>query len=435
MNVDGTEPLTRSPRLPRVYRGWWIVLTGYLSQLGTVGATGWVFGVLILPMQDDLGWSRSALVGVVTLARLLSGAAALRLGTYVDRHGARGLMTASALGAACCLVGTAFIQELWQYYLCWALFGLCIPGLSTVGPAVAISNWFIRKRAQAVMVFTLGSAAAGLVLVPLLSQVSERYDWRTAWVCMALLFVVVAPMAWFWVGKRPEDFGLVPDGEENAPSPSAAAAPTRAAGPEPDWTVGQALRSRSFWLIAGGFMLTSFPAASIFIHMASFVETKGFTASEGALAVSFYGVGVLVGRFTWGFLTARVGVYRALVAYGFGYGLSILMFVAPHNLPAIYGTTVLLGIAIAGSQQLHVLVFPEYFGRRIVGSLLGYAGAISAVTSAAAPLLAAAAYDRTQSFSTTFTVFGAFCLIAGVAFIFSKPQPERAMRLSPADGP
>jgi sugar phosphate permease len=302
-------------------------------------------------------------------------------------------MTGSAVVAAGCLIGTALSQSLWQYYACWALFGLCIPGLSTVGPAVAISNWFVRKRPQAVMVFTLGSAMAGLVLVPVLTQVVDRFDWRTAWVCLALLFVIAAPMAWAWVGKRPEDYGLLPDGAAEPASSAPQNEPGAVAADQ--WTAAGALRSRSFWLLAVAFMLTSFPAASIFIHMPSFVESKGFSDSEGALALSFYGLGTLAGRFSWAWLVTRIGVFRCLVGYGFGYGLSILLFVAPHNLPAIYATTVLLGIAIAGSQQLHVLVFPEYFGRRIVGTLLGYAGAISAVTAAAAPLLAAAAYDST----------------------------------------
>jgi sugar phosphate permease len=261
--------------------------------------------------------------------------------------------------------------------------------------------------------------------------VTERYDWRAAWAAMAALFVVVAPMAWFWLGQRPEDYGLLPDGGDASQAPATAADGARDRAEEPDWTVGEALHSRSFWLIALGFMLTSFPGGSIFIHMTSFVESKGFTFSEGALAVSFYGLGVLIGRFTWGYVVAHAGVYRALIAYGFGYGASILLFVAPYNLPAIYATTVLLGIAIAGAQQLHVLVFPEYFGRRIVGSLLGYAGAMTAVTGAAAPLVAAAAYDTTESYVATFSVFGFFCFIAGVAFLFSRPTTVRPLA-SPA---
>src|SRR5262245_16916908 len=99
----------------------------------TVGATGWVFGVLILPMQDDLGWSRSEIVGVITLSRLLSGIVAMKLGPFVDRHGARLLMIGSALLAALSMLGTALIQNPAEYYALWVLFGLSIPGLSTLG--------------------------------------------------------------------------------------------------------------------------------------------------------------------------------------------------------------------------------------------------------------------------------------------------------------
>jgi len=127
-----------------VYRGWWIVATGFLAQMPTVGATGWVFGVLILPMQHDLGWSRTEVVGVVTLARLLSGFFAMKLGPLVDQHGARLLMIGSSVLAAASMAGTALIQNPAEYYACWVLFGLSIPGLSTLGPAVAISNWFVN---------------------------------------------------------------------------------------------------------------------------------------------------------------------------------------------------------------------------------------------------------------------------------------------------
>jgi len=405
-----------------IYRGWWIVATGYIAQMGTVGATGWVFGVLILPMQDDLGWSRTELVGVVTLARLLSGVVAIKIGPAVDRHGARLLMTVSALVAFAACVGTALSQNVWQYYLSWVLFGLAIPGLGTLGPAVAISNWFIRKRAQALMYFTLGSAGAGLVLAPLMSRIAADWSWRWSWLGMGLIFLSVAPLAWVWIRHRPEDVGLKPDGGD---TPREVSVGPESAAANDDWTAAEALHSRSFWLVAVGFMLTSFPASSIFIHMSSFVQSKGFSLSEGALAVSFYGAGTLIGRFTWGYLIPKLGVHRSLVLYGIGYGLSILLFVAPHSLPPIYATTILLGIAISGSQQMNVQAYADYFGRTNLGALLGYAQLMASLTGAAAPLVAAAAFDTTESYSLVFSIWGVFALAAGVCFVFSKPARTR----------
>ncbi len=97
-----------------IYRGWWIVFTGYLTQMWTGGASGWVFGVLILPMQAELGWSRSTIVGVLTLSRLIDGFWGARLGPLVDKHGARLLMTASSLIGGACLIAISQVQAPWQ---------------------------------------------------------------------------------------------------------------------------------------------------------------------------------------------------------------------------------------------------------------------------------------------------------------------------------
>src|SRR5581483_5203390 len=243
--------------LRNMYRGWWIVFTGFLAQLPTVGATGWVFGVLILPMQDDLHWSRSEIVGVVTLSRLLSGFVAMKLGPLVDRHGARLLMIVSAILAAAAMAGTALIHHPLEYYALWVLFGLSIPGLSTLGPAVAIANWFVRKRTQALMVYTLGSAGSGLVLAPLMSEVAGTVGWRTSWLLMAVFFLLVAPLAALTIRQRPEDYGLRPDGDEpdddgqigrSANGQRASAATVTPVditeSPSGEWSVREALHSR-----------------------------------------------------------------------------------------------------------------------------------------------------------------------------------------------
>jgi fucose permease len=177
-------------------------------------------------------------------------------------------------------------------------------------------------------------------------------------------------------------------------------------------------------------MLTSFPAASIFVHMSSFVQSKGFSSSEGAICVSFYGVGVLLGRFVWGWLVGRLRIHRSLIAYSFIYGVSIFLFVVPQSLPPIYATTVLLGIAIAGALQLNVQAFGDYFGRGIVGTLLGYAGGMAALTGATAPLIAAAMYDRTESYVLTFCVWGVFCLVASALFVFCRPEAPKGGKVT-----
>jgi sugar phosphate permease len=287
-------------------------------------------------MQADVGWSRSTIVGVLTDARLVDGAAGLWLGPLIDRHGARVHMPVSAAMGGTCLIAIALVEAPWQSYVLWALFGVAMPGLATLGPIAAISNWFIRKRAQAIMFYTFGSATAGLFLAPAMAAVADAMSWRTAWVLMGLLLWLIAPLAWLTVRQRPEDLGLEPDGGA-APAPKGPVrvqpAPERA--PEDYWTVRRALRSRSFWLLTMGFMLTTLPASSIFIHMSAFVQSKGFSIEAGAAAVSIYCLGAVAGRFVWGFTVARAGLYRALVAWAALYGARIFLYTLPSSLSAL----------------------------------------------------------------------------------------------------
>ena len=363
-------------RLTTIYRGWWIVGTSYFAQMVTAGASGWVFGVLIRPMEDDLHWSRSQLVGVITVGSLIGGTFAARLGPVVDRHGPRTLMTVSAVLGGVALMALSLVHSPWQFYAIWAVFGLATPGFGLLGPRVAIANWFIRRRPLAFMIFTFGSATAGIVLAPTMAWVASAWGWRSAWVLMGLLAWALAPMSWLAVRRRPEDLGLLPDGDqpaEETPGTSGVLEPPTTSD-EPVWTVREALHTRAFWMLTFGFMLASLPGSSIFVHMAPYVETRGLSFETAATVLSAYGAGALGGRAVWGFIILRLGIHRALVFFGVAYGSAIVAFLVPSAALGIYATALLLGLAIAGLQQMQAQVFPDYYGRAIVGTLTGYSG-------------------------------------------------------------
>ncbi|MEK7215851.1 MAG: MFS transporter [Chloroflexota bacterium] len=370
--------LPRLIRPRRIYRGWWIVFSGYMALTISGGATSFVFSVLVKPMQDDLGWSRATIVGILTLAGIVSGLLAAPIGPLVDRHGPRALMTGAAIVGGLCFLSTSQVSEVWQYYLLLGLLEAATrPALDTVGPRASIANWFIRKRAPAFAFFTMGRATAGLFLVPPIAYLVEQTSWRSAWVVMGLLqLFLLAPLCWAFQRRRPEDEGLLPDGDSPVAGPRAE--PSTGARPAPRvfedvrWTVGQALRTRTFWLLNLGILLVNFPGASIYIHMSSYFQDKGMEAPAAAGALSVYALGALIGRAVWTSIILRLGLYRALVAFAVIYGSGILVFALVTGPWALVAAALALGISIGGSAQLQAQIWPDYFGRRIVGALSGY---------------------------------------------------------------
>jgi len=419
----------RRDRIRGMYRGWWIVILAFYSQLVTVAASGYVFGVLILSMQRDLGWTQAAILGPLLLNRWLSGLLSVPLGPVVDRYGSRVLMTVSALLAGVGLIGVAFAHSTLAFYVSWALFGIAQPGLGLLGPRVVIANWFVKKRSKAFVLFTLGSSAAGVIAAPAAAWIDIRFGWQIVWVILGVMCLSVAPLTWWAVRRRPEDVGLLPDGEiveaGDASTATAVAEPASSA-----WTVRQALRTRSFWLLTIGFLLVAMPAGSIFINISGFVQSNGFSKGTGATAVALYAAGSLGARPVWGFFLDRVGLHRTLVVYACAYATAIAVFSLQTGWLQIYATALLLGFGISGSQLLNAQALPDYFGRHIVGALTGFSTLANVAVGGSAPQLTAIMYDRTGTYVPTFLFFAVACAVAAVAFAFAPPPVHPSDRVA-----
>ena len=429
MNAVATPPVR-----PRIFRGWWIVATCFLSQHFATSAGGWVFGILIAPMGVELGWSRTEIVSAITLATLLGGFLAAMLGPTVDRYGPRVLMTVSLLAGGVALMLLSGVQTRWQYYAIWSLYGVASLGFNHLGPVVALANWFVRKRALVFMFFTAGSAVAGIALAPLMGVVEAAYGWRFVWLLMGAIVCSIAPLAWVTIRRRPDDLGLLPDGDV-VPPPGAAEADEQPVGYGREWTVGEALHTRAFWLTTVGFTLIGLPQWSIFVHLSPYVISKGFSAQEGAVVVSVYGIGVFAGRPLYSYIIQHFGIHRGLLTFGGFYGAMILLFTLPHSLLLLQVAAVILGISIAGGQQLQAQAFPDYFGRNVVGTLQGYSGVALTVTRAVGPLIAAVAYDASGSYVVTFVVFGLACFVGVGVFLLGPPPVHPLDRIAATDRP
>lgn len=415
----------------RFYRGWWIVATTFFTQLVSSTASLWAFSVLLLPMEEDLKWSRSLLVGVLTLERIVGALLTSGMGPVVDRHGAQWLMTASVFIGGVCLVSLGFVTVSWQYYLAWAGIGLSGPGVMLLAPRVAIANWFVRKRALAFMIFTLGTPVSGIMLTPVVLWITTVSGWRMAWIVIGIAMLALVPMAWFSVKRRPEDVGLLPDGDpvglgQNANSLEESALDVINVNDQ-DWTVREALQTRAFYLLTLAFALAMLPGSAVGVHMIPYVIGKGFSNMVAASVLSVFAAGALAGRPTWALLISRLLIYRALVAYGFLLGVVIFAFLASATITTLYVSCFLLGVMIGGTQQLQAQVFPDYYGRAICGTILGFSTIVVMGAGSVAPLFAALAYDSTESYTFVFTLFSTACLLSGVAFMGARP-PIRKYR-------
>jgi MFS family permease len=193
------------------------VITLGITETASWGILYYAFTVFVTPMEAELGWSRAAITGAFSLALLVSGAAAVPAGHWLDRHGPRLLMTLGSCAATLLVLAWAAAGDLAAFYLTWAGIGVAMAAVLYEPAFATVAVWFDRRRTQALAVLTLIAALASTIYVPLAAWLVQAQGWRSALVTLALVLgaTTIAPHA-LLLRRRPEDLGLRPDGRPTA---------------------------------------------------------------------------------------------------------------------------------------------------------------------------------------------------------------------------
>jgi sugar phosphate permease len=197
-----------------VFYGWIVVGISTLV-FAIVRGVNDAFSVFFVALLEEFGWSRAAVAGVFSLARLTEGAVSIGVGMLSDRFGLRRLVPVSACLVAFGLVLASQAQTLWIFYVAYGvIFALGSCGLGELSHVLLISRWFVRKRGTAIGIAMAGMGLGILLIVPLAQMCILHLGWRWAYIVLATIVGVgVIPPTLLWQRERPEDLGLFPDGD------------------------------------------------------------------------------------------------------------------------------------------------------------------------------------------------------------------------------
>ena len=420
MNVRPTAPPGA------VYYGWVLIAVLGLTTIVSYGTTQYFFGVILVPIQHDQGWSRGALSGAYSAALLVAGVLGLPVGSLVDRHGARLLMAAGSLLGAICLVLLSRVTELWQFYLLWG-GGLGVAMALTLYPVsfTVITNWFLRRRGTALAALTLIGGFSSPIYVPLAGLLVARLGWRQTMLIFAATQLVIAlPLHGVLLRRHPEDLGLQPDGKP----PSGAHGMVRA--PADGTTVGEALRRLGFWTLTVSFGLAAFAQSVVLAHQVAYMIGRGFDPVLSAGLAGLVGVASLPGRLVFNLLSDRFGPQRLLVLCTLIQAAGAVLLVMASSQIWLWAYVVVYGAAFGAVSPLRASTMADQFGRRAYGAITAAGGLPVAVLGAAGPLVAGILFDRLGGYGLVlWSVVAAFGLSAAAVWI--TPAPPREQLPSP----
>jgi MFS family permease len=392
---------------------WTMVAIGGLMGCIAIGAV-FSLAVFLQPMAQDTGWSRTAISSAMTLNFVAMGVGSFAWGALSDRFGVRVVVLAGSvvLGLGLALASRAATET--QFLLVYGILVGAAAGSIFVPLITAVSGWFEKRRGLAVSLVSAGMGMAPLTMSPLSAWLIERMDWRSGQLTMAVIvWVIMIPLALL------------------VRAPGAAPKAQGAAGAEaPRGGVAAALRSWPFIVLALTFFACCATHSGPIFHTVSYAITCGIPTMAAVSAYSVEGLAGLGGRIVWGMLADRVGAKPVLIAGLFVQALAAGAFMYARQIEHFYVIGAVFGFAYGGVMPLYAVLARDYFGQRILGTILGAATMLSAFGMALGPALGGWIFD-TYGRYTGLYVFSFAIGIAAAMIAFAFPRAGGATVAAP----
>ena len=401
------------------FYGWWIVASGGLVQWYTSAIFWRGFQAFVPPILSTFGWSHGATATAVSLQRSESGMISPFVGVLLDRYGPRKVMAFGVFVTGSGFVLMSQMQTLWHFYVTIALLTLGMSFGTYIVFVVTVANWFIEKRARALAILMTFSAVAGLTL-PLLVASIEHFGWREMLMASGIGFWIIGFPATLVMKRRPEDYGLLPDGISDEGSQSQESQNDRLQRVrEHAITMRQAVKLRFFWQLAIVTSLGQLVSSTNLFHFAALLE-YGLTTALAATAAGSVAIGDISGRAGMAFLGDKFDKRKLLTIAMLMQTVGV-MGLAGIN-ASIWGVNlglwplpffvVFFGLGFGASIPLRLSILGDYFGRRSYGSIVGLTSSVNALFGAAGPAIVGFIYDFSGTYRIGFTTLALAILIS-----------------------
>ncbi|MBU1587801.1 MAG: MFS transporter [Actinobacteria bacterium] len=408
--------MTTTPvRTRRLHPAWIVALVAFLALVGAAGFRA-APSVLMLPLEEQFGWSRTQLSLAVTVNLLLYGLMAPFAAALMARFGLRKVTSVALLLVASGAALSIFAIQPWMLVLTWGvLIGIGTGSMALVFAATVADQWFLKRRGLVVGILTAGSATGQLAFLPFIALLVENQGWQQASLLVAGGALLVVPLVLIFLRNHPVDIGMTPYG---APDTYVYEPPVRgnavkiALG-----TLGRAAKVRTFWALVAGFAICGATTNGLIgTHFIPSAHDHGMPETTAAGLLAVVGVFDIIGTIASGWLTDRVNPRILLAAYYAFRGLGLL--VLPFLLSATVQPPIILFVVIYGLDWVATVPPTVALCREVFGKdgpiVFGWVFASHQIGAAIAATVAGVVRDQTGQYTAAWFGAAGLCLVAAV---------------------
>ena len=332
------------------------------------------------------------------------------------------------------------MTSIWHYYLfsgIIAAMGMACLGVVTNN--TLISHWFVKKRGTVMGLATSGMGVGMVILVPFAQWMISQYGFRWAYAAMSLMaLLIIAPITGLFLYDRPQDLGLLPDGESHLTEEEKSTL-NQKTRPQPqvildtqwadtNWTLSKAIRTVRFWALLIGIWILMVGLYGVMIHQVSHTVDVGLSKLTAASSFGILGLMESVGKAGWGFTSDRIGREMALTLGLLSTALGVVFLLAlknPSQLWILYVYTGLFGLGYGSVAPVFAALTADLFQGQNLGSIYGFIVTSAGIGGAIGPPLSGYIYDVSGSYRLALIVALLLIALSCISVWIAAPRKVR----------
>ena len=412
---------------PNFFYGWYILFAAFFVYALGHGLM-FSFGVFLKPLSENFQWSRSLTAGAFMVFMACRALSSVVMGGLTDRFGARAVVVAGGLLMGMGTLLGGIMTSVWELYLFYGVLAGTGMGVVSVPLSSTVSRWFATRRGLTQGVLVVGAGLGNFAVAPAAGYLVLGLGISTAYVILGTGGLVCIVLLALVLKKEPSDMGLQPYGapakDTRKPQELQKAHPETL---DVDWEISQALHTPSFWLLASVGFIFGISHYITTTNIVAYATDMQVPAATAPLLLTLIGGSNIGGVIVMSLIIERLGAHRSLVLCMGFQALATFWLTWAGNLTQFTVGTLIFGPSYGGMVLCLLVITPEFFGLKNLGSIMGLIFFIHLMGGAAGPELGNLIYDLTEphSYSPAFFVTGCAAVLAVIlGLIMRKPRHQ-----------
>jgi MFS family permease len=403
----------------KIHPGWIAATVTFLTLMASAGYRS-APSVLIVPLEEAFGWSRSQISLAVSINVLLFGLVAPFAAALMERFTIRKVVMSALTLVAISSISTIFINQPWHLWLLWGVgVGVGTGSMALVFAATIANRWFVARKGIVIGALTAATASGQLVFLPMLSHFAINYGWKSVSLTVGAAAALVIPFIYLFLKEKPELLGMAPYG---APDDWQPPAPNElSAGRIAIDTLRVSSKSKDFWILFGTFLVCGLSTNGLIgTHFIPAAHDHGMAETVAAGLLALIGLFDVIGTLFSGYLTDRMDPRKLLFFY---YGLrGLSLFLLPSILFSTLQPSTLVFIIFYGLDWVATVPPTLVLCRMVMGNqrsavVYGWVFVGHQVGASIAALGAAVLRVKLGDYALAFYISAAMCLVAAFAVL------------------